>query len=749
MLDHPANPPSLRSIEAIELLDEQTLSSGIQHLQIPHKPAARLMDFQIHSIGGLIQTARDFFEGRPQSCGESGLDFYWHQIDREIRPRVEQFASSIRDGRVDWICFWESIDYDFTFAAARLDQTFQLDEETKALRIESLNFGKAVFSFEADGIHTLGDLLNRLTAGLPNYRGFGRSKMKGFADGLREFINTVNTEGTRSSLVIRIEPQAPRINYRGPLHYTARNKHRMSKSTGCLTLAQIHLHNEISRLESIGVENLEQLLALFDLGLPEIRRVGKTARSNILKIAKCADAAITESGDMDWEAFARLAGFPSFPSPDVPLGTGTEFLASLQGVVLDLTTRCFDEVESATLVDRLIPLKKDGVTLEQLGLRFGVSRERIRQKQKRVIESISAAVLENNYQGLSFRFTQNFSEFWRAAAKHFGQNGSITYNEFIDGLTEVWKVERRQIIPHLPLIYAILTSNSGLPSEFNDLGSFPQKIFEIKDAHDLGRSFNSLHPTKSLSKAAEKAGLSSVDQLLGVLLTGNFTMSRHFIDRLTSEILDPLSRAVTPEGKVDWQEYYNQKRIHWSPIADTLSPASFVNEAVDAMDVFIGQTEITGRSASIYRLRTVPEAAERKTLDEAGDLLGCSGPQIKREENELLERLHDAVFADDYTAAGVHFRTSFTQQWKRARKIYRQTSSQSGFVQLLSMEWDLPIAEVLKIVPLIACVVEGRPKGYTGKRFSLTTSSTDPFRQDADTVANPSVVRLRGFRSVH
>jgi hypothetical protein len=749
MLDLQTKPTFLQSIETIQLLDEQTLSSGIQHLQIPQKSTARLKEFRIHTINELIHVTEDFIDRRPQSCGVPGLDFYWERIEREIKPRVLQFASSIRNGKVDWIAFWEEIQYEFTFAAARLDQIFQLDEETKAIQVNTLNFGKAVFFIEADGIHTVGDLVKRLAEGLPKYRGFGNNKTISLAKGLREFIATINSEGTRSSIADPAVPPIPSPKYRRPLQYTAKNRRIMSEKAAKLTLAQIHLHNEIEKLEKIGIQNLDQLLGLFAEGLPKIRGVGTKARKNLLKIAISADSAISESGEIDWDVFAEMAGFRTIPNPEVQLTTGTEFLSSLDGVVQKLTTQCFDEVESATLVDRLIPLKKNTVTLEELGRRFGVTRERIRQKQKKVIEIISAAVLENYYEGLSFRFTQHFSQFWRAAAEYFRGTDSVSYNEFIEGLTKVWNVERQRVIPHLPLIYAILTSNSTLPSEFNELGRLPPKIFDIKQPQDLAKPFTSLHPSKSLAKTIEKIGVNSIEQLLGALRINSSKLNRRTIDRLTSEILDPLSRTVTLKGGIAWQEFYKIKRIQCIPEIDSESPGLFVRHAIETVAEFIEHTEITGRSAGIFRLRTVPEAAERKTLDQAGKLLGCKGPSIKREENELLARLHDAILAEDYTAAGACFRTSFIKHWKKARKIYRQACKQDRFAALLSMEWELPVTDVTKITPMITCIIEGRPKGYTGKRYLEPKPTTDSRHRSSEATETPSVIRLRGFRTIH
>jgi hypothetical protein len=749
MIYLPAKPTFLSSIESILLLDFTTVSLGIEHLQIPQKCVARLKDFRVLSIGELIRVSKDFLTGRAQSCGEPGVFHSWDKIERDVKPRILQFAASIRDGKLDWLSFWEEIHYEFTFAAARLNHIFQLDDDTRALSANRLNLGKALSFIEADGIITVGDLFERLAEGLPNYKGFGIKKTRDLGKGLREFIATINSEGTRSFIADSFVPSIASAKYRGRLQYTPKSRDRLSSTAAQLTLGQIHLHNEIEKLANIGVRNLDQLLAIFGKGLPEIRGIGTKARANLLKIAMSADSAISKSGDMDWDLFAEIAGFRTIPSSKVPLTTGTEFLASLGGVVEDLTSQCFDEIETATLVERLIPLKKHTVTLEELGRRFGVTRERIRQKQKTVIERISAAVLENYYEGISFRFTQNFSQFWRAAATYFRGIDSISYIDFMEGLTKVWNVDKHHVIPHLPLIYAILTKNSTLPTVFNETCKLPSNVFDLKHPQDLDKSFNSLHPSKSLSNSISKTGVNSVGQLLDVLRFNSSIMSRHTLDRLTTEILNPLSRALNQQGGIAWQKFYENKGIQCIPDVEIESPDLFVKHAIETVAAFVEHTEITGRAGGIFRLRTVPESADRSTLVEAGNQLGSSGPTIKREENELLERLHDAIFTENYTAAGACFRSSFLKHWKRARKIYRQASNQDRFALLLSAEWELPVTEILKITPMIICIIEGRPKGYTGKRF-LTPASIPDFRHtSSEATRSLTVIKLRGFRSIH
>ena len=738
-----------RAIEIISLLDEDDLSMSISHLQITKKSTERFNALEIYSLFQLVCAAKDHNESELQSRKDSEFERCWSYNGYETGQRLKQLASVVRDGKVVWPEFWESIDYDFTFAAARLDQAFNFDDETNSLTIDTIDIGKAIFSFQDDGIHTVGDLVSRLSDGLPDYRGFGRSKMKDFAQGLRGFISTINPEGTNSSLVVKAETSSPVVNYNGVLRYTARNWPKMSDSAKNLTLAQIHLHKEISKLRRTGVKTLDQLFTLFESGLPQTKGIGKVARINLLKMVTCADQSITDCGEIDWDQFAKLAEISVFPDSEIPLNSGSDFLACLDGIVTSLTTFCFDEVECAILTERLRPSKKAGLTLEHLGRKFRICRGRVWQKQKNIVKSLSAGVLDDEYNGLAFRFSHRFSSFWKEAAKHFCQTDAIPYLEFIQGLAEVWKVETHQIVPHLPLIYAILTNNSTLPSEFNYLSSLPPELFGIKSRTDLSRSFLSIHPTKSLAKAAERSGVTTIGQLLDVLKTGAFAENKTIFSNMIEELLVPLAKATTPQGTISWYEFYHSKKIAYLPNLSSNSPEAFVKEAVEVIGSFINEAAITLRSNDIFRHRIVPESAERKTLDEAGQLLGCAGPSIKREENELLERLHDAIYSDDYTASGVHFSDAFVQHWKKARKIYRQTKTQSYFAELLSIEWDVPAENLFKIVPMMASVIEGRPQGYTGKRLLNLTTPENKAEQNDTMPLTLSVVRLRGFRYLH
>lgn len=738
-------------IKVLRQLDHASLTTPIEHLQIRRKTVEKLKDNNIDSLQKLIQSAEKYYNGDLLSNGEKDLHRFWSDIEIVIEDKFHQLSHAVSSGKIDWILFWEAIDYDFTFAAAKLDETFNFDDNTKKLSIDSLNIGKASFSLKNDNIQTVGDLLPRLSAGLPNYRGFGRNKLRIFACGLREFIGTMNPEGTSSLTIIQDCASIPR--YRGILQYHAKNKARMSDETKKLTLGQIHLHKEIKKLHRIGVENLEQLFDIFENSFDHIQGIGKLARINLLKTVKYADMAITETGRIDWDMFAKLSGMTVYPNPEIPLNNGEDFLSSLDGIVTSLTTECFDEIESATLTQRLITTNNNTATLESIAQNFNVTRERIRQKQELLLSALSAALIENEYNGINFRFSERFSTYWQDAARHFGTSQTLSYFEFIAGLSEVWSVDEAKIQVHLPLIYSILTKDSTLPSEFGDSSFLPAEIFKIKHQADLNCPITSLHPSRNLARNVEKSDVTKLGSLLAMLRSDSASFSRRVLESLFNEILSPLSKSVSPSGAVNWEKYYELKKITLLPAKDSTSPNDFVSSAVETMAEFIRKTSITGRSEGIYIHRIIPEPQNRKTLQQTGILLGCAPPHIKKEENDLLGRLYDAIFRGDYTNSSVHFRDSFIQKWNKSKSISQQVKGIPYFAELLALEWDLTKPSIMHIVPMIASVIKGRPAGYTGKKYSLTqnkrTAVSTSVRHPNSQQESVSFVRLRGFRYIH
>ena len=920
-----------KSFDIINSLNKESLSVSLCHIQLERRLVKKLERCRIISLIEFTNSAIEFDSKTPRPPIEFWLYEFWDRLwageEHDTAEKVRQLALAALTGRVDWLLFWESIDYNFRFAAAKLDEIINFDDATKALDVENLGIGKTGFLLKRHGVNRFGDLISNLSVGLPDYFGFGKNNIWELACGIRDFLGTINSQGTTSSHVFQadyrfiensvgcfndtvnqprsiisldssnesevvrnmipdfadsaisnqphppsvpitdsnliivdyrgplqycslngskmseavkklplsqfhlrkeikklnrigvdnihqlfelFEKGLPNINgvgqlarfnlynavryadlsitetgdidwskfaklsganiypgsglsangdedfstiidYRGPLQYCSLNGSKMSEAVKKLPLSQFHLRKEIKKLNRIGVDNIHQLFELFEKGLPAIGTVGQLARKNLFNTVRYADLSITETGNIDWSKFAKLSGFRVIPHPEIPLETGEQFLASLDYVFTEMATDCLDKSEAEILLKRLVSNENKTFTLEQLAEVLNVTRERVRQIQENLLTSISSALLDNEYEGVGFRFSEKFSSYWKSAARQFELKETLSYFEFTNGLSKIWGVSGIQLQPHFRIIYSILTNESSIPENYTIRTIVPFEVFTIERAQDLNRTILFLHPSQALSKICEKFDLQVLDDLLKSLCLFDIPFNPKQLNLICKEFLLPLSQSVTHSGAVSWEKYYEIKGIKLLPECEGETDVEFVGCAIETMKVFIQNTSITVRSEFVFLNRIVPDAENRKTLTETARIIDSFPGQIVREQSHLLRRLYDAVFENDYTSSNVHLKEWFIQKWNNAKNLSQQTTGIRNFAELLGRNWDLSIEETINISPMLLSVIKGRPSGYTGKKDLIISdkNATIGIFNHQDVKENFPVIRLRGFRHVH
>ena len=607
-------------------------------------------------------------------------------------------------------------------------------------------------------IFILSDLVQKTEAQLCKLSNFGRNSLeevKTKLDTLGLSLGMVLSENQKTLVAaIKHQIEVEEIDQRANV-FRSKNRKLMSEKTKALQLQQIHLHIEIVKLERIGVKTFDQLLAQYESGIRNVRGLGRKSLIRMRDIVSRIDESILPNGDVDWEKYAALAGIPVLPSASTPLATGRDFLASLETVVSELASHYLDAVESAIIKERLMPHYREALTLEELAKQFGVTRERIRQKERNILERIPSAVLDDNYEGLNFRFRTSFTGYWRQAAEYFVNRKSVEFGDLVVGLSTVWHVEPYEVMNHLPLVYSVLTSETSLPQELKFAIPFPSKLNKISAPGDLSQPIGFLNPTRTLFKFCERNNISNVGELLSALTLNRIIIADNSdIGREVKKILAAMAAAVSENGYISWTEYSRCLGIEIVPEVNSPTARYFVDHVLQAISRFIDGTQITVRSKQIFQVRIIQQSHKRKTLDQAATLLGCAGPQIKREESYLLRRVHSAIFMRNLTNSGIRFQDTFISFWKEAMAAREMRPTVAAFVEKLSSSWGISEAEIVNIVPTLAAVIDGRPIGYTSKDIMFIDDEPD-LRWDSRPnlgIASSSqslIVRLRGFRNIH
>jgi hypothetical protein len=700
----------------------------IEHLQLNKSSVKEVRAHGLRTIGELAASL----------AGKGWVRRFLLFDDRYSEENIKKIislANVCENGRFDWLRYWQSIDHRFSFPAMKLDDLEDLHGLNLEFDICHLNLGKAEFLIRQSGITTCIKLIKALSVDFPHPKGFGKNKLEQLTRGIIEFLRDNLISGKSCY------PETPQGSNVGKTSLPM--KPLMSEAAASLGLEAIHLGKQIHKLESAGINNVGALLEWLETGLPHIWAIGRKSLEKINEAAGAFERSLDESGNVDWNLFASACNYPVIPDPSVEIRDGHAFLSILPEVTSTLACECFDEVETAALHERLTP--HNATTLEALGDQFGVSRERIRQKQMKILNSISSALLDGHYSDMEFRFSDQFSNYWRRAAGYFGGAESLSYHDFVGGLADTWGVDSSELLPHLPLIYCVLTKDGRLPTNYKARAKIPSRVFDIAAA-DAARPIRSLHPSSTLGRNCESHGIATLRDFIEELWELDGSVSDRILERFHSDILKYL--VIDESDRIDWDDYYSKKGIKILPEREVSSVEDFVDCMVDSILEFSSDLNWS-MATSVLRLRSIPEAAERKSLRETAEVLGTFGPFVKKTETKVLGMINDAIFHDEYTDRKYRFQPAFVAFFKDAQHIISDANSIEYATSLLREAWILDSTHLEKIVPLLSSIIKRYPQGRSSKRTESRSGREEGALLETQPRASSiGTIKLRGFRSV-
>lgn len=711
-------------------------AGGAHDLPIEHLQLQETTTSEVKSLGSttISQLADSLFE-KSQT-----YEFFLFK-DRHREENALNFsnlANVYENGKFNWQEYWNSIGFRFSFPSMKLDDIEVLRGVDLNFDISHLNLGKAEFLIRKNGLTTCGSLIAALSDGFQAPPGFGKSKLEQLARGILEFLQSLQPTIGQYSLVQKFQPTDHSDIFLPAIP-------QVSAATANLQLEAIHLGTQVPKLKSKGIEDVGGLLDILRVGLPHIRSLGGTSLEKINKAATALKRSLNQHGDVDWCQFALESGYSIIPESSVEIPDGKAFLSMLPEVTTTLADDCFDDVESATLRERLT--QHSTTTLEAIGKQFNLTRERIRQIQKNVLNSISSALLDGNYANMGFRFSEQFSSYWRVAVSHFGETESLSFYAFIDGLAAAWKVDSSQLLPHLPLIYCVLTQESSLPAQYKVFTKIPPRIFNIVEI-DAGRHVGSLHPSRILSKICENGGFTTLGGVVQKIRDRENPLSESTLEHLLSDVLQHF--VIDEHDRIDWEKYYSNKGIKFLPQCEISLVEDFADGMIDSVLEFASHLN-WDKATEVLQLRCIPSTVQRKTLNKVAEILGIHGPTVSLIEKKVLGMINDAIFRDDYVNQRYRFQAKFVEFFKDAQQITDPADSNEYAAVLLKTAWNLDCERTEKIIPLLRSIIKLHPPGYPGRRRDSRSNGVELFQPESQSPSkspSPVLIKLRGFRSV-
>jgi DNA-directed RNA polymerase alpha subunit len=406
-----------------------------------------------------------------------------------------------------------------------------------------------------------------------------------------------------------------------------------------------------------------------------------------------------------------------------------------------------DEKESAIAKSRILPIEGQHLTLEELGKKFEVSRERIRQIESKVVNRLAGLLCEG--EAVRGKKTKSIyicdielSNTWKKVAETFAGVVETDLYAFTGQLCNIWDIELTELIPVLPLVIVVFTRSTTTRLSRDALSDSridpPMKY----SSEVVKRTKLSSFRIGTHSEALAMKGVSTIEDLVTNWPIDNSVSSKNIVNVLTKA-----EAYLSGEGNLNWEEYKFQLGLkdHAFDKPDDLK--QLFSQIGDVISECVPCLTTWENCRKVFDMRTRFSADERPTLQEcAKKIVGNSsrGPRMKNIETYTLARLSKVFVERDFSSCHI-----WIPQWTldHVAECYKSFEQSSGdyerFCVLLCEQFLLPKTIVLKSSDLLWGIFNG----VSPNRYFHQKKKTKLPRQPAIELGQR--IKLIGFRSIH
>lgn len=516
-----------------------------------------------------------------------------------------------------------------------------------------------------------------------------------------------------------------------------------------LPIGVLHLGVKTATLKAAGFRTISDIRDVAPLRISQIPTVGWRTADLFLQNRRALFAACGHEAGVDWDGYCEAIRTPLFPSVERP-ASGTEFLSCLPGFLSEVADGLSDDAFAAILRERIPKPPGEQMTLDEIAAATSprVSRERIRQKEKKLLGQLTGGLLNDSYGVLDMHFRPEFTRWWRLAADRLSHLEEIEFDEFIGVLSETWDVPVDAVMAHLPVILAIVTGEPQMSGDFRKASRIEPRLFGRMSEELLVLPLRRLRLGRYAGQLAG-AGYDTCGDLLTGLRDGRLGPASGKAAIVAAAHANLLARCVTESGKVDWQSYRDANNLARLPTKPVAGAAEFVLGLAEVVSELLAGCRITKRAKEIYRLRTSRPLNSQMTLQAVASGLGTHLPTVKREETVFLVFLNEVLIGKDFSRLPVWLDEAWMMHWDQAAGTFgTYGDSYAIFSDNLAWRWRLTVREVSSAAPTLWAVLTGYP---TDRRSGAAVSRA-PALNEAP-VIDPQLpagrIRLRGFRRLH
>lgn len=683
----------------------------VEHLQLPPDVTDCLRAAEVSTVADAVRVP-DTGSALPT------------EVQAALGAAVHSLRASTRHGEVDWLHYWRLRQFEFHHLAAALPELDLLASQSGLTPVNRTTLGNAGAMLEASGIRTLAQLVGGLKTGIAPVRGLGKVKLDALFAKLIHWAAEVSA-GSIPEPLARFpaptwEETAPAV---------------LGDEARSLPVGILQLGPKGEWLRQAGYLRVGDL-ADADPGV--LRRIDAVGPRTVRLIGERLNqlAAASSSDGIDWRRYSELTGMPLVPTE--PVTSGTELLLILPQIFSDISVGLRDDGYRDIFWNRVVRGRDEQATLDEIAKRSDppVTRERIRQKEQKLLAQLTGALIWDRDARLGIQFHPSFARFWCEAASEFEGVDEIAFDEFVSRLSHIWGVTVAELAPHLPFIVALVTGESMMPVGFRAGARLPPQLFALQsDAAEI--RLDLLRLGKAGTRLADR-NIFSFGAYVEAVAAG----------KLPAPFLEPLlsiAAAVDADGRFCWTRYREGCGLPEVPSSPPVDAAAFVAAFSATICTLLEALYDDGRASRIFEMRTRHPVRTRMTLEEVASMLGTYSSTVKRDETEALKLLHEVLVGRRFCDLPVWLRYEWLVWFDDARREYVAAGDDYiHFVDRLSRHWDLLPPEAEKAAAGLWAILSGYPEG---RRISRRKQSVEQPAQGYEVA--PARITLRGFRRLH
>jgi hypothetical protein len=241
------------------------------------------------------------------------------------------------------------------------------------------------------------------------------------------------------------------------IKFTSPELESLLPESGALPLHVLHLSKKsFNGLYLQGVRSVGGFVKLIKKGIGNTKGLGPGAHRNIAENITALSTAINRSGDLSLLKYTQELGYPIIP-PGRLLGAGA-LMTDIDTVLKQAVEPQFGGEHWMLFQKHLLVAKGEQKTLDELGKTIGMTRQRIHQIVECAVQALSRSLLQGNYTGLHFRFTEEVSGFFQEAKFYFDSVGQDAWTEdaWRGDLVKTWGIPLSSVQPPIDFLIEVL-----------------------------------------------------------------------------------------------------------------------------------------------------------------------------------------------------------------------------------------------------------------------------------------------------